>query len=76
MSNFTTYQIRLPADLLSEFRSLAKARDRSPAAEIREFMRGYVAEKRTMTGPKDRRPVLSAGLTLVEGREGKDDIPF
>lgn len=38
----TTYQVRLPKELLEEFQKYAKANDKSPAGEIREFMREYI----------------------------------
>ena len=38
----TTYQIRLPKELLEEFQKQAKACDKSAAGEIREFMREYI----------------------------------
>jgi len=40
----TTYQIRLPAALLAEFQAAAKVKDRSPAGEIRAYMREYVGQ--------------------------------
>jgi len=39
-----TYQIRVSADLVAEFRAIAKQKDRSPAGELRAFMREYVAQ--------------------------------
>ena len=38
----TTYQFRVPKVLLEEFLNAARAKDRSAAGEIREFMRGYI----------------------------------
>lgn len=38
-----TYQIRVSADLVAKFRAIAKKNDRSPAGEVRAFMREYVA---------------------------------
>lgn len=38
----TTYQVRLPRELLEEFQKHAKANDKSAAGEIREFMREYI----------------------------------
>lgn len=40
----TTYQIRVGVDLLESYKRASKARDKSPAGELREFMRRYVAE--------------------------------
>jgi hypothetical protein len=40
----TTYQLRLETKLLDDFLELARSMDRSPAAEIRDFMRAYVVK--------------------------------
>jgi hypothetical protein len=40
----TTYQIRVADDLLESYKRAAKARDKSAAGEVRDFMRRYVAE--------------------------------
>lgn len=49
-----TYQIRVPEALLNDFREAAKIRNRSPAAELRDFMKWYVRESGAIS---DSRPI-------------------
>lgn len=57
----TTYQLRLPKALLADFLELARKNDKSPAGELREFMREYVRRE------KIKHAVASMSI---------DDIPF
>lgn len=57
----TTYQVRLPKTLLADFLELARKNDKSPAGELREFMREYVSREKTKHA--------AASMRI-------DDIPF
>jgi len=58
-SDLTTYQIRLSASLLQQFRAAAKQEDRSPAGEIRAFMRDYVALRNSSVDDDQQRWTLA-----------------
>lgn len=74
MTKNLTYQIRLPEDLLTQFRLAAKARDRSPAAEVRDFMRAYVNHGGNTSPPWLKGP----GMQRVKSKDDDeyDDITF
>jgi hypothetical protein len=62
-----TYQIRLPAELLEKFRAAARVKDRSPAGEIREFMRRYVSKAANTQLPRNH---------VLDNENEDEDLPF
>ena len=65
MADTRTLNLRLPVELVEDFRALAGAEDRSIAAELRHLMREAVAAREDR---KDERPACSpASVTTPAG---------